>query len=85
LRGAIFSARFYQQPDFWSCYTQQLQDKAKNKESIRLLLCGGKGVGKSTVLRYTVNRLLKECQTILVVDFDPGQPEFTPAGCISAI
>jgi len=84
LRGAIFSARFYQQPDFWSDYTQQLQDKAKNKESIRLLLCGGKGVGKSTLLRYTVNRLLKECQTILVVDFDPGQPEFTPAGCISA-
>lgn len=85
LRGAVFSARFYQQPDIWSDYTQQLISKAESKkEPIRLMLCGGKGVGKSTLLRYTVNRFIKSFGTVLVVDFDPGQPELFPTGCVSA-
>jgi len=83
LRGAVFSARFYQQPDAWADYTQQLMDKAKS-EPIRLMLCGGKGVGKSTLLRYIANRLIKRFGSVLVVDFDPGQSEFLPAGTVSA-
>jgi len=84
LRGATFRARFYEQPDIWKTITQQFLDLVSSKEYFRLLFCGGKGVGKSTILRYTVNRLLKECGSVLVLDFDPGQPEFVPSGCVSA-
>ena len=84
LQGATFKARFYQEPDVWNSYSQTLMDKAANNEYLRLLVCGGKGVGKSTLLRYTVNRLLKQCGSVLILDFDPGQPEFVAAGCVSA-
>jgi len=84
LQGATFKARFYEQPDIWKTITQQFLDLVSSKEYFRLLLCGGKGVGKSTLLRYTVNRLLVECGSVLVLDFDPGQPEFVPSGCVSA-
>ncbi|KPJ09586.1 Polynucleotide 5'-hydroxyl-kinase NOL9 [Papilio machaon] len=49
------------------------------------MVCGGKGSGKSTFLRYYVNRQLScSAGPILVVDLDPGQCEFTIAGSISA-
>lgn len=47
------------------------------------IVCGGKGAGKSTFLRYYVNSLLSE-GPVLVIDLDPGQCEFTVAGNISA-
>ena len=47
----------------------------------RLLVAGGKGVGKSTFLRFLVNRVLAEVGApVLVVDLDPGQAEFTVPG-----
>ncbi|CAH0764288.1 unnamed protein product [Diatraea saccharalis] len=49
----------------------------------RGIVCGGKGVGKSTFLRYYVNKLVSR-GPVLVVDLDPGQAEFTVAGNISA-
>ncbi|KAK5649600.1 hypothetical protein RI129_000629 [Pyrocoelia pectoralis] len=50
----------------------------------RTLLSGGKGVGKSTALRYIINKLLLRYKKVLVIDLDPGQPEFTIPGCLSA-
>lgn len=50
----------------------------------RTILCGGSGVGKSTLLRYLVNRSLSSWDKVLVIDFDPGQSEFTVPGCVSA-
>ncbi|XP_038211647.1 polynucleotide 5'-hydroxyl-kinase NOL9 [Zerene cesonia] len=47
------------------------------------LACGGKGSGKSTFLRYYVNTLLHK-SSVLVIDLDPGQSEFTVAGHVSA-
>ncbi|XP_077292617.1 polynucleotide 5'-hydroxyl-kinase nol9 [Arctopsyche grandis] len=47
------------------------------------LLCGGKNAGKSTMLRYIVNKLLTK-GPVLVLDLDPGQPEFTVCGLVSA-
>lgn len=55
-----------------------------NKDS-KVFICGGKGVGKSTLLRYFVNKLISSYKQILVIDLDPGQSEFTIAGCISAV
>ena len=43
---------------------------------------GGKGVGKSTMLKYIANRLLQD-GPILWIDLDPGQAEFTLPGCLS--
>lgn len=48
--------------------------------STRLMVTGGKGVGKSTMLRYLVNRHLHHpYPRLLLIDLDIGQPElFVP-------
>lgn len=51
----------------------------------RLMICGGKGVGKSTLLKYMINKLLMTFHKVLVIDLDPGQAEFTIPGCVSAV
>ncbi|XP_056640156.1 polynucleotide 5'-hydroxyl-kinase NOL9-like [Diorhabda sublineata] len=51
----------------------------------KLLIIGGKGVGKSTFLRYTINKLLTRFDRINIVDLDPGQSEFNLPGCISIV
>ena len=53
------------------------------KFSCRTVIAGGKGVGKSTTARYIVNKLLGHTKAVAFMDLDPGQAEFTPAGCIS--
>ncbi|TPP62101.1 Protein grc3 [Fasciola gigantica] len=55
----------------------------------RLLLAGPKSAGKSSLLRFLVNRLLTQFSNrripprIAVLDCDVGQPEFTPCGMVS--
>ncbi|KAG5874742.1 hypothetical protein JTB14_011983 [Gonioctena quinquepunctata] len=51
--------------------------------STKLLVTGGKGVGKSTFIKYAINRLLNNYGKIRMIDLDPGQPEFTVPGCTS--
>ena len=48
-------------------------------------ICGAKGVGKSTFLRYLLNRLLSQDQhlSVSVLDADLGQPEFSPPGMVT--
>ncbi|KRT82012.1 hypothetical protein AMK59_5470 [Oryctes borbonicus] len=50
----------------------------------KVMICGGKGVGKSTLLKYMINILLMKYNEVLVIDLDPGQSEFTIPGCVSA-
>ncbi|CAL7937251.1 unnamed protein product [Xylocopa violacea] len=47
------------------------------------LIAGGKSVGKSTTVRYFINRLLSVSKMVVLLDVDPGQTECTPCGCIS--
>lgn len=47
------------------------------------MVCGGKGVGKSTSLQYLVNRMFDKWPAVVVIDFDIGQPEFSIPGCMS--
>lgn len=54
-------------------------------KNTKLMICGGKGVGKSTLLKYMINTLLLKYDSVLVIDLDPGQPEFTISGCVSAV
>ena len=46
-------------------------------ETPRILVAGGKGVGKSSFLRHYVNRLraVLKAQSVLYLDLDPGQAE----------
>lgn len=50
----------------------------------RHVIIGGKGVGKSTFLRYFINRNLKNFKNILLIDLDIGQPEMFLPQTVSA-
>ncbi|UJR29946.1 hypothetical protein I4U23_017493 [Adineta vaga] len=52
-----------------------------------VFVCGAKDSGKSTYLRYLINRCLSQSShpKITFLDSDIGQSEFTPSGCISLI
>lgn len=61
----------------------------KIENSNRILICGAKGVGKSTCLRYVTNRLLSTQLTIkckrqvAILDVDCGQSELSPPGMMT--
>lgn len=65
-------SRGVQVPTVWT--------KLALQASTRLMVTGGKGVGKSTLLRYLVNRHLHQpYPRLLLIDLDIGQPElFVP-------
>jgi polynucleotide 5'-hydroxyl-kinase GRC3/NOL9 len=81
--------------DVWNSVLHHEHDD----DSRKVMVCGAKGVGKSTMVRYLVNRILsmngwlvssqstqqdKECPTeVAVLDCDVGQPEFSPPGMVS--
>ena len=48
-----------------------------------VLVCGAKGVGKSSMCRFLVNRMLGRHPTVAYMDCDLGQPELTPPGQVS--
>ncbi|KAH8261009.1 hypothetical protein KR044_002124 [Drosophila immigrans] len=49
------------------------------QQDTRCMITGGKGVGKSTLLRYLLNRNVTQFGSVLLVDLDIGQPElFVP-------
>lgn len=59
-------------------------------------ICGPKGSGKSTFSRLLTNRLLTQTlpqdskgrtaqRGVILLDIDPGQPEFCPAGTVSLV
>lgn len=85
----------------WMCQDDMAQSNQYHPilSPPKILLCGAKGVGKSTLLRYTINRILSEgndetgssrggtstscCDAVAVLDCDLGQPEFSPPGIVS--
>lgn len=63
--------------------TNKLISKWENQKSLRTMVIGGKGVGKSTTVRYLINNLLKKSKKVVLLDLDPGQAELTPPACLS--
>jgi polynucleotide 5'-hydroxyl-kinase GRC3/NOL9 len=63
-------------------------EAGENSPTKRILICGAKGVGKSTMLRYLANRILSHGErngsnAVAILDIDVGQPEFSPPGMLS--
>uniref|UniRef100_A0A1I7XF87 Protein kinase domain-containing protein n=1 Tax=Heterorhabditis bacteriophora TaxID=37862 RepID=A0A1I7XF87_HETBA len=87
-RSAFFTSAF--QP-----YTNECQKEmdllfnrinSKRNEGMKCVIIptGGKGAGKSTLVRYLINRLIHHDRPpVYLLDVDVGQTEFTPAGCMS--
>ena len=74
--------------DYSSCWMDSIsnvieESSVQGCRGSRSVICGAKGVGKSTCLRYTVNRLLSTTDAVAVIDCDLGQPEFTVPGLLS--
>lgn len=65
--------------DLDSLLTGRAEDK-----SVRVLVCGASGTGKSTLTRYLVNHLLLRKSRVVLIDTDVGQPEMNPPGLLAA-
>jgi mRNA cleavage and polyadenylation factor CLP1 P-loop len=74
--------------DYPPCWVDSVDEIVKESSaekcvSSRTVVCGAKGVGKSTSVRYVVNRLLSKTDAVAIIDCDLGQPEFTTPGLLS--
>ena len=84
-------ARLCEVGEEWEVAVTSLRLVTDNQPSLvtathqpRLLAAGGKGVGKSTFVRWMANRLLATSTArVVYLDLDPGQREFGLPGYIS--
>ncbi|KAG6964768.1 hypothetical protein JG688_00007556 [Phytophthora aleatoria] len=67
----------------WQATVDRLQASLAEENPQKIVVCGGKGVGKSTFCRYLVNRLLSKFGTVAFLDTDLGQSELTPSGLVA--
>lgn len=74
-------------PTTWDSAIYQLTDSYLHHKQLKILICGSKGVGKSSLLRYVVNSHLNvsgiKQSPICLIDCDLGQPELTVPGMVS--
>jgi len=66
--------------------TAEVTDSIMNNKpnsTNKILICGAKGVGKSTLLRYATNRILSLQQHVAILDLDCGQAELSPPGMLT--
>eukprot|EP00124_Ichthyophonus_hoferi_P002176 Ihof_evm6s138 gene=Ihof_evmTU6s138 len=72
--------RAFQAPDQWKSMADELNDYDGVP---RVVLCGGKDTGKSTLGRYLINGLLNKYPRVAHLECDIGQSEFTPSGLVA--
>ncbi|KKY14754.1 putative rna processing protein [Phaeomoniella chlamydospora] len=71
------------------------QNSLPADKMLKILVCGPKNTGKSTMAKYIANHLLSpyentgkhwsENDGVAILDLDPGQPEFGPPGTLSLV
>jgi polynucleotide 5'-hydroxyl-kinase GRC3/NOL9 len=77
----------------WKSIAKEIQDSCL-EGSKRIMVSGAKSTGKSTYVRYVINKLLSDCEIggsdgpvpykeIALLDCDVGQPEFSAPGMVS--
>ncbi|KPM36976.1 Polynucleotide 5'-hydroxyl-kinase GRC3 [Neonectria ditissima] len=78
-------------PPEWNKKISALVSATRKKPSLSTLVCGPKSAGKSTFSRILTNRLITDrnlgqnSKGIAILDLDPGQPEYAPAGTVSLV
>ncbi|KAF7555837.1 hypothetical protein G7046_g6472 [Stylonectria norvegica] len=78
-------------PPKWNKKLASLVLAARDKPSLTTLVCGPKSAGKSTFSRLLTNRLLTDrslpqsSKGVVILDLDPGQPEYAPAATLSLV
>ncbi|KAL9101956.1 MAG: hypothetical protein Q9163_002844 [Psora crenata] len=80
-------------PEDWQPVISKIVSNAATMKPARILVCGPKGSGKSTVCKLITNTLLttprfqsrspSKKPRAMFLDLDPGQPEFSPPGDVS--
>lgn len=73
---------FVKAPEKW----EEIHSNLDITDQSILMFCGGKNNGKSSLVRYLINKHNQENENsyVIYMDFDPGQPEMTTPGVVSA-
>ncbi|KAH7324995.1 hypothetical protein B0I35DRAFT_425389 [Stachybotrys elegans] len=75
-------------PPEWNKKLSSLVASAGGSNAWVAIICGPKSSGKSTFSKLLTNRLLtngRPSDGVILLDLDPGQPEFSPAGTVALI
>ena len=77
-------------PPAWVSALELLQDavvRRRKGASVRVVVGGPRGAGKSTFVRLVIRRLasLSPAAPVVLLDADIGQPEVTPPGTVSLV
>lgn len=83
----ILSAKFFVSSENQKVSTFQVNDQWNHVPlgpSSRLIVAGGKNVGKSGLCQFLVNREISKYKKILLIDLDIGQPICSPSQTVSA-
>lgn len=83
----ILSAKFFVSSENQKVSTFQENDQWNNiqlNSSSRLVVAGGKNVGKSGLCQFLVNKSIAKFKKILLIDLDIGQPICSAAQTVSA-
>ncbi|XP_047146062.1 polynucleotide 5'-hydroxyl-kinase NOL9 isoform X1 [Hydra vulgaris] len=87
LRSPLFSSLETDsvlETDSWSVVVDEILSNNYNN-GCSVMFCGGKDVGKSSMARYTINRMLSRYDSVFYLECDSGQTEFTPPGILSLV
>lgn len=79
----VLHCKFLNDPENGLALNDQWQSLNLHKKS-KVITIGGKGVGKSTLVRYLINSNFNKFQKFLYIDLDIGQPELFVPQTLSA-
>jgi len=75
-------SRLFKIGENWDLALTSAEISQNNDIDPKIVVAGGKGVGKSTFLRWLTNKLLVK-SPVVFLDLDPGQAELTVPGYLS--
>lgn len=79
----VLHCKFFTEPDNGLVHNEQWSTIALHNTT-KLVAIGGKGVGKSTFIRYLINANIGKFPKFLFIDLDIGQPELFVPQTVSA-